>query len=149
MKSKAGDPSYWEGWARDLGWETDKVRQAGEVGSLAVARGMSADEALDVVLARVRDGRDVRIGPGPWRRLTRNEGLPAFIGGVILFLAVGVGRTGESVATTWSVAFTAVLALELFFIVGGLARRAWRLSLLGLALTVAALAVLLAPQRLM
>lgn len=148
MKGMASDPGYWEAFARDLGWEPDKVREAGEVGSLAVARGMSADEAIDVVLARVRDGKDVRVGPGLWRRLTRNEGLPALVGGVLLFLTVAVGRTGQSVATTWTIMWTALLALELFFIVAGLTRKAWRLSLLGLAMSVAALVVLLAPQPL-
>lgn len=140
----AGEPAYWEAFARDSGWNADQVRRAGEVGSLAVTRGMSAQEALDVVVARVRDGRDVRIGPGPWRRLLRNEGLPAFIGGVIAFLGAGIGRSGESVATTWTIMYTALLVLETFFIIGGLAKRAWRLSLLGLAMTVAAVVVLLA-----
>ena len=142
------DRSYWEEFARGAGWDADQVRLAGDIGSLAVARGMSAGEALDVVVARVREGRDVRIGPSPWQRLRRNQGLPALVGGVIAFLAVGVGRTGESVASTWSVMFVALVTLELFFIVGGIAKKAWKLSLIGLALTLAGLAVLVAPQRL-
>lgn len=141
------DRAYWENFARGAGWDADQVRLAGDVGSLAIMRGMSPDEALDVVVARVHEGRAVRIGPSMWQQLRRNQGLPALIGGVIAFLAVGIGRAGESVASTWSVMFVALITLELFFIIGGLAKRAWKLSLIGLATTAPAPGVLLAPQR--
>ena len=145
MRAKPIEPAYWEGFARDLGWSDDKVREAGEVGSLAVARGMHPNEAMDVVLARVRDGKEVRIGPGPMASFMRNEGVPSLACGVLLFLAAGVGRQGESVATVYPLLFSAVLALQFFLFLKGLTRRGWRLAVLGLVFSAAALAVALVP----
>lgn len=132
----ASEPAYWEAWARDLGWDPEKVSQAGEVGSMAVRRGMRPDQALEVVLARVRDGKNVPIGPGLVTRLTRNEGCLPFVTGVVLFLAVGAGPLRGVV-----IAFAFLVAAQIFFVVRGFTPRGWRLSLLGLALTVAAILV--------
>lgn len=75
----------------------------------------------------------------------RNEGLPCFACGVVLFLAAGVGRQGQSVATVYPLLFSAVLALQIFLFLKGLTRRGWKLAVLGLVLSAAALAVALVP----
>jgi hypothetical protein len=134
----AGQPAYWEKFARDLGWDEERVLEAGRVGSLAVTRGMTPTEALDVVVARVRDGRDVRVGPSRWELIRRNEGVPALLGGVVAFLAVGIGAAGESAGTAYPVYFTAVVAAEVVLVIRGLVHRRWRLSLLGALLTAVA-----------
>jgi hypothetical protein len=138
MKPKPAEPGYWEAFARDLGWDAARVVEAGRVGSLAVERGMTPDEALDVVVARVRDGRPVRIGPTPFATLVRNEGVPALAAGILAFLSVGVGRTGESAASLFPIYFTGLIATAIALAVRGLVRRRWRLSSLGLLVTAAA-----------
>ena len=141
MRPTPGQPQYWEKFARDLKWDEGKVIEAGRVGSAAVTRGMSPTEAMDVVIARVRDGRDVRIGPGRWELIRRNEGLPAFLGGLVAFAAVGIGVAGESAGTAYPLYFSAAVAAEIFLVIRGLAHRRWRLSVLGGLLTIAAVAV--------
>jgi hypothetical protein len=141
VKLTEEQPAYWEKFARDLGWDEDRVIEAGKVGSLATVKGMTPLEALDVVIARVRDGRDVRIGPSRWELIRRNEGVPALIGGIVVFLAVGIGGADDSVATNFPVYFTAAVATEIFLVIRGLLRRRWRLSGLGALLTAAALVV--------
>jgi len=60
------------------------------------------------------------------------------------FFAAGVGR-GESVAHMFPLAISALIASQVFFVIKGLTKRGWRLTLLGLAMSGAALAVVLAP----
>jgi hypothetical protein len=142
---KPNDPAYWEDFARGLGWDDAKVQAAGEIGSRAVATGMSPPAVMDVVLARVRDGKNVRVGLGPVARFLRNEGLPSLVCGGLAFLAAGIGRQGETVAHLFPLTFSGVLALQVFFFVRGLTRRGWKLAVLGLAMTAAALLVALVP----
>jgi len=140
------DAAYWEHWARDLGWDAARIAEAGRVGAAAMGTGMTQAQAMDVVLARVRDGRDVREGLPPGEQFIRQGGLSVVMG--MLFLAaVGTWVYGVvdipffPIATTLGAIAGASLGLRAW------SKRLWVLPSLGIAINLAALALEFVPAR--
>src|SRR2546429_10014473 len=75
------DRLYWEEWARSLGWEAQKINEAGSLGSHAIAEGMSTAQAMDVVLAVVRDGQATPVRLSSVDRIVRLKGMASVAAG--------------------------------------------------------------------
>jgi hypothetical protein len=143
--TRPSDPSYWEDWARGLGWDSQRVAEAGRVGSLAIRRRMTPVQAMDVVLARVRDGRDVRIGISPADRAFRDSLESGVIYGFFV-AAIGAFRLLSPAPFVWFPIATALLAVAaLGFALKAASRSNWKLPALTVGLSVAGIALLLIP----
>ena len=142
------DPAYWEGWARDLGWGQTKVREAGILGSRAVLQGMTTPEAVEVVLAVVRDGRSGPtrpVGQSPMDRLVRTKGSQCAAVGV-LAMAIALSRlTINPDLPIFPVAYGVLIVWGLALFVRDIGRSSWRLPALGAGLSLGSLALWLVP----
>ena len=138
------ESKYWEDWATGMGWTSEQVAEAGRVGSLAVRRRMTPPQATDCVLARVRDGRDVRIGRPLIDQLIMDRAFPSIvIGGIVLVMAT---------MPYWNGGFTPGLFAPVGFLlstIGGLGVAArglsathWRVGVVGLVVNLAAMGLM-------
>jgi hypothetical protein len=139
--------AYWRDWAHELGWDEATCDRAGEIGSLAVRRGMTPAEAADTVLARVRDSHEVKIGPSGLERILRHPAFPSIAVGIVALMAalalvtarlVKNERVSGDLALAALAGFVIALALQFFAAIYGFAKGGWRLTLIGIALTLGA-----------
>ena len=140
--SRPTEPAYWEDWARGMGWDAQQVSEAGRVGALAITRGEPPAKAMDIVMARVRDGRDVQIGPSLPARLIRSFiasgtlfALAAVVIGLYLHYGLG-GLVYFPIATALTIVAAVALAIR------NVSRRNWMFPAATAVLAVAAVALL-------
>ena len=146
--AKPIDRDYWEAWARDLGWDAQKIGEAGTLGSEAVLQGMTTAQAMDVVLAVVRDGKSRPPRPqSVMDRLVRLKGAQSILVG-FLALAIAVMRlTTNPDMPIFPIAYTFLIVWGLVLLIRDLGRRNWLLPTLGAGLSLVSLGLWLIPLK--
>ena len=141
------DRLYWEEWARSLGWDAQKINEAGSLGSHAIAEGMTMAQAVDVVLAVVRDGQATPVQLSSIDRIVRLKGVASVAAGVVA-MAIAITRlTSNPDLPIFPIAYALVIVSGIVFFIRDIGRRTWRVPALGLGLSLGALALWFLPVR--
>jgi hypothetical protein len=142
------DRDYWEAWARDLGWDAQKIGEAGTLGSQAVLQGMTTAQAMDVLIAVVRDGKSRPPRPqSAIDRVVRLKGAQSILVGV-LALAIAVMRlTTNPGMPIFPIAYAFLIVWGLVLFIRDVGRKNWLLPGLGAALSLVSLGLWLIPLK--
>jgi hypothetical protein len=147
LRSEEASLAEWFHWGTSMGWDTDKALRCAQVASEAQRKGMTHAEAADAALATAQ-GRKAKVGK-PWLdRLVRDASFHSVLfGALAVAYVVGFRRVLPQIGI---MSLGGLLATVGFPLVGLMKAvqgwgRGFRLHWLGVALSLAALILLLSP----